>query len=73
MSFFNFEALDGIGEVGDKSEAVRITIDRGAADSVCPKDWAGAFETNLAMLAKPNNMFAQVARRLTTSGTRRLP
>ena len=45
QSFFDYEALNGINEVGDKIESVKITIDSGAADSVCPKDWATAFKT----------------------------
>ena len=44
-SYFDFEALDGINEIGDKIEAFKITIDSGAADSVCPREWAEGFKT----------------------------
>ena len=44
-NYFDWEALDGIYAVEDKSEKVKITIDSGASDSVCPKDWAPVFTT----------------------------
>ena len=37
--------MDGIYAVEDKIEKVKITIDSGASDSVCPKDWAPMFTT----------------------------
>ena len=45
QSFFDYQALDGIYDIGDKIESGKITIDSGAADSVCPKDWATSFKT----------------------------
>ena len=44
-NYFDWEALDGIYAVEDTVQKVKITIDSGASDSVCPKDWAPVFQT----------------------------
>ena len=45
QSYFDWEALEGIYEVGDNAQKVKITIDSGASDASCPKELAPSFKT----------------------------